>query len=296
MPRAPFFVNFLYHQLLTKLPTPSTPLDNQVYILTGANVGLAFEAAKHLVRLNSAKVILACRNLSKGEAAKKAIEVETGKTGVVEVWSLDLSSYESVKAFARKAETLPRIDALVESAGIFTETYERTEDNESTVTTNVVSTFLLALLMLPKLRETAEKYSISPRLVIVTSELHFVASFPERTAPNIFDALNDPNTKNMKARYPVSKVLEVLYVRELVSKLAAGVHGANRKGDPPVIVNLANPGWCWSEIIKDKTFPIRMMMTLIARTTEHGSRALCGSALAGKESHGEYMSECVPRL
>ena len=296
MPRPPFVLNLLYHQIFTNLPTPSKPLDNQIYILTGANVGLAFEAAKHLVRLNPAKVILACRNLSKGEAAKKTIEAETGKIGVLEVWSLDLSSYESVKAFARKAETLPRIDALVESAGILMETYERTEDNESTITTNVVSTFLLAFLMLPKLRETAEKYSISPRITIVTSELHFIASFPESTAPNIFDALNDPNTKNMKARYPVSKLLEVLLVRELASQLAKGKHAADKKGDPPVIVNTPTPGWCWSEIIKNKTFPIRVMMTLIARTTEHGSRALCASALAGKESHGEYMSECVPRL
>ena len=295
MPRIPFAVNFIYHQLFTSLPIPSTPLDNQIYILTGANAGLAFEAAKHFVRLNPAKVILACRNPSKGEAAKKAIEAETGKDGIVDVWPLDLSSYESVKAFARKAETLPRIDALVESAGVLMDKYERTEENESTITTNVVSTFLLSLLMLPKLRETAEKYSISPRLVIVTSEMHFLASFPECTATNIFDALNDPETKTMNARYPVSKLLEVLYVRELVTKLAAGAHGANKSGDPPVIVNLPNPGWCWSEIIKGKTLPIRMMMTLIARTTEHGSRALCSSALAGKESHGEYLSECVPR-
>ena len=295
MPRRPWIIDFIYHQKFTTLPIPTAPLDNQVYILTGANVGLAFEAAKHLVRVNAAKVILAVRTLSKGESAKKAIEAATGKEGIVEVWALDLSSYESVKAFASRAQSLPRIDALVESAGIATDKYERTEDNESTITTNVISTFLLALLMLPKLRETAEKYAITPRLVIVTSELHFVASFPERTAPDIFAALNDPDTKNMKARYPVSKLIEILYVRELTKRMATGADEA-KGGEPSVIVNAPNPGWCWSEIIKEKNFVIRTVMTLIARTTEHGSRALCSAALAGKESHGQYMSECVPRL
>ena len=46
--------------------------------------------------------------------------------------------------------------------------------NESTITVNVVSTFLLALLILPKLQETAKVHGTKPNLTIVSSEMHFV--------------------------------------------------------------------------------------------------------------------------
>ncbi len=45
--------------------------------------------------------------------------------------------------------------------------------NESTITVNVVSTFLLALLILPKLQETAKLQGTTPNLTIVSSEVHF---------------------------------------------------------------------------------------------------------------------------
>lgn len=75
-----------------------------------------------------------------------------------------------------------------------------TERDENTVTTNVISTFLLALLMLPKLRETMAKFNTLPRLSIVTSDLHFVAQFEEKSANRIFDALNDRERANMPDR------------------------------------------------------------------------------------------------
>ena len=125
---------FLREQFTT-LPYPETKHTGQTVIVTGANVGLGLEAARHLTRLNAEKVILAVRSLDKGEAAKKSIEETTGRKGVVEVWQLDLSSYESVKQFIKRAEGLKRLDAIVENAGIATETYRLTEGNESTITT-----------------------------------------------------------------------------------------------------------------------------------------------------------------
>ncbi|CAG8955321.1 hypothetical protein HYFRA_00011303 [Hymenoscyphus fraxineus] len=85
------------------------------YIITGANKGLGFEAAKHLVEVGAAKVILAVRNTQAGNAAMAVIEAATHTENVVEVWELDLSSYASVKAFANKAIIeLDRFDALIE--------------------------------------------------------------------------------------------------------------------------------------------------------------------------------------
>lgn len=195
-----FWLNFIYDQLFTRLPYPKKDFNGQTIIVTGSNVGLGLEAARHFARLNASKIILAVRSLDKGEAAKQSIEESTKRSNVVEVWQLDLSSYESVKQFANRVEGLKRLDAIVENAGIATEVYKVFEDNESTITTNVVSTFLLALLVLPKLRETAAKFNITPRLVITSSEVHFFPTFPERKSPRILDTLNDKEKANMAER------------------------------------------------------------------------------------------------
>lgn len=194
------FRKLVYNQLFLTLPYPQTPATGQTIVVTGANVGLGFEAARHYVRLGAAKVIIAVRSLEKGEAAKKAIEDSEKRQGVLEVWHLDLQSYESVKEFAKRISGLPRLDIMLENAGIATFKYRRAEDNESTITVNVVSTFLLALLVLPKLRETSTKFNTTPYLTVVTSEVHSWTTLPEKSSPNIFQTLNDEKTADMKSR------------------------------------------------------------------------------------------------
>lgn len=193
-------MSFVYDQLFTKLPYPTADHSSQTIIVTGSNVGLGLEAARHFTRLNAAKVILAVRNLEKGEAAKKSIEETTHRQGVVEVWQLDLSNYESVKQFARRAEGLKRLDALVNNAGIAVDKYKVMEDNESSITTNVVSTFLLSLMLLPKLRESGTTHNITPHIAVVSSEVHGWTKFEERKSDDIFKTLNDKESANMKER------------------------------------------------------------------------------------------------
>ena len=195
------FAQFLWSQLFVTPPYPETNLSGQTIIVTGSNVGLGFEAARHITRMGADKVILAVRNVEKGEKAKRSIEESTGTQGVVEVWTLDLSSYESTKAFVKQVDSLKRLDAIIENAGISTTDYSLAEDNESTITVNVVSTFLLALMILPKLHKTATQYNITPRLIIVSSEVHFWSQLPEKSSPSIFDKLNDKETADMPSRY-----------------------------------------------------------------------------------------------
>lgn len=139
------------------------------FIVTGANSGLGLEAAKHYVALGAAKVIMAVRNLDAGAKAKADIEAATSTSGVAEVWSLDLESYDSVKAFAAKANAeLERIDALIENAGVALDKWALAEGHERSLTINVYSTFLLGILLFPKMKESA-KLGILPHLVIVSS-------------------------------------------------------------------------------------------------------------------------------
>src|SRR5436190_21810262 len=98
---ASFVWKFLYSQYFVTLPYPQESWEGKTCIVTGANVGLGLEAARHIVRLGASKVIITSRNPEKGEVAKKAIE-ETTRCGpdVIESWQLDLCSYESVKEFS----------------------------------------------------------------------------------------------------------------------------------------------------------------------------------------------------
>lgn len=173
------------------LPAVCNTSASQQRRVTGANVGLGYEAAKHFVSLHANKIILACRDVDKGEAARQSIQQETGSSNnVLEVWKLDYSSYDSVKAFAERVQGLARLDTVVENAGINTRKWKMLEENESQITVNVVSTLLLAHLLLPKLRESAKATGNDGRLVIVGSEVYQWARFDERHSKYLFDALN----------------------------------------------------------------------------------------------------------
>lgn len=106
--------------------------------------GLGREASKLFIRLNASKVILAVRSIKKPEAAKSEIEAQTKRTGVVEVYKLDYSSYASVKAFAARVAELERVDIAVLIS----------EYNGNTLTVNVISIPLLLFLIL---RSSAER-------------------------------------------------------------------------------------------------------------------------------------------
>jgi NAD(P)-dependent dehydrogenase (short-subunit alcohol dehydrogenase family) len=152
-----FFAAFIYRQFLSAPPIPTISFKGKTFIVTGSNVGLGLEACRWIVRLGASQVILAVRNIDKGKAAVEDIRATTSCSAeTLRVWSLDLSSYNSVLAFADRVKAdLPRLDVLIANAGLGTETFRMIEDNEETITTNVVSPSLLGFLLYPKLRGTA---------------------------------------------------------------------------------------------------------------------------------------------
>lgn len=187
-----FLRTFLYSQLFVTPPKVTHDFAGQTIIVTGANVGLGLEAAKKFAELSCARLILAVRTIAKGEAAKDDILETSGRTeDFIEVWPLDLTSTESVRSFVTRANGLDRLDVLLENAGIALTFWAEFENMEQNVKVNVVSTLLIALLMLPKMRETASKYSVTPQLEIVTSEGYKVTPFLESGEADIFAKLAD---------------------------------------------------------------------------------------------------------
>lgn len=112
-------VGFLYRQLTFK-PKPilsSVNLEGKTAIITGANVGLGLEAAKELAAHGLTCLILAARSITKGEAAKKEI-LENSPNCVIQVWELDYDSFDSIRSFGERAQTLDRLDLVILSAGV----------------------------------------------------------------------------------------------------------------------------------------------------------------------------------
>ncbi|KAJ4352841.1 hypothetical protein N0V95_003888 [Ascochyta clinopodiicola] len=284
-------MSFIYSQLFASLPSPAFDYNGKTVIVTGSNVGLGKEAARHFTRLGASTVILAVRSIEKGEAAKRDIESSTRKQNVVKVMQLDMSSYQSVLEFSAKAsKELDRIDVALLNAGVARGEWELAEDEESTITINVNSTFLLALSLLPKLKETATKFNVRPNLTITSSEVHGWAAFEERKAPDgkIFEALSTKPGKMggvMEERYQVSKLLEVLAIRAMAETKSAT--------QIPVTINTVNPGLCHSELARESGWGLAILKFFLARSTELGSRNLVHAASMGPESHGQYVGDCV---
>jgi NAD(P)-dependent dehydrogenase (short-subunit alcohol dehydrogenase family) len=188
---------FFHSQLLRSPAKPEQSFADQVIIVTGSNVGLGFEAARHFYRLNCAKLILAVRTVAKGEIAKEdiaqSVKHRTDSISAIEIWPLDLSDTASTIAFAKRVtEELPRLDVLVENAGIVSSTWEMAEGFEQTIQVNVLNTFLLALSVLPKLRGSKSNFpDASPHLVVVSSEAHHMTKFLEINAPDLYEKLHD---------------------------------------------------------------------------------------------------------
>ncbi|UPK94516.1 hypothetical protein LCI18_005451 [Fusarium solani-melongenae] len=266
------------------MPYPEKDCSGSVVVVTGANSGLGREASRHFVRLGAAKVILGCRNLDKGEEAKKDIEETTGKKDVVEVWQLDMASFDSVREFSARVDKLDRLDILVDNASLLTFTREMIEDHESTLTVNVISTFLLTMLVLPIMRRTATKFNLVPHIVVVSSDAATASPLPERESGNIFKAL-DAKTDVLE-RYNVSKMMQVM----ITAKLAEAVD-ASGKGH--IIVNCLHPGFCVTQLFRRFPFPFNLIfnlfIALFARTAEMGSRTLLVAAFAGDDTHGRFM-------
>lgn len=273
-----------------ELPYPEGDLSGQTIIVSGSNQGLGLEASRHLLRLGVEKLIMAVRDVKKGEAARQELLQSTGREeSSVEVWLLDMDSYVSVKSFASRAATLPRLDALLANAGLATNTFSISEEDERTITVNVVSTFLLIALLVPKLRESASKFNIAPRITIPNSALHYTAPLGQLDPQNedgIFKSLSNKEASNMAGRYPLSKLLVLFAVRAFANHFV-------QSEAPLVIINTPNPSFCKSQLARESdNVGLRVREKLLARSTEEGSRALVHAIMADEESNGQYLTNC----
>ena len=153
---------------------------------------------------------------------------------------------------------------------------------------NHLATAQLAILLLPLLLRTASKGS-NPHLVFVSSAAHHWS--PPLKSPisdqGILEWLNDPS-KPMQLRYPVSKLLNLFFARELASHLPE---------DSPLVINAVNPGFCVSALRRNIPLFLYIVFWLreifISWSTERGSRQLIFAALGNQHKPGEMKGAYI---
>lgn len=135
--------------------------------------GVTIDQRRNSALLNVSHRILGCRDVARGEKAKSTILASTLHSPTppkIGVRPIDMADYSSVLAFGDRAcSTLSRLDAVVLNAGVSLDKFELADGIESTPTINVISTFLLAQLVLPKLNETGRAQATETHLTFVGS-------------------------------------------------------------------------------------------------------------------------------
>ena len=150
-------------------------LDGKTVIITGANTGIGLETSVELAKRN-ARVILACRSVERGKRATVEVRKRSGNDNVV-FRQLDLASLNSVRKFADKfLEEEPRVDILINNAGIISGSFKESVDGfESTFAVNHLGHFLLTNLLLDRLKEAsaARVVNVGARAYKLVKEFDF---------------------------------------------------------------------------------------------------------------------------
>lgn len=209
------------------------------FIVTGANAGVGFEIARVLAA-RGARVLLGCREQSRAQDAIARIRRITPNADLV--WlPLDLGDLNSVRTAAEIAAKEPRIDALINNAGIMNPPLARTKQGfESQFGVNHLGVFALTALLLPKLAETP-----GARVVVTASIAHLWGKID-------WDDLNADRSYVKTERYGASKLANMLFFFELDRRLRAakspvtaiGVHpgvASTSLGRHMGIFQIANP-------------------------------------------------------
>ncbi|XP_035689362.1 retinol dehydrogenase 11-like [Branchiostoma floridae] len=257
-------------------------LQDKTAVVTGANTGIGLEVAKDLAR-RGARVILACRNEARAEAARAEIVKDTGNENVM-TSKLDLASLSSVREFAQRLkEEETRLDILVNNAGLCCPKSTTEDGFDTQLQVNHLGHFLLTNLLLDVLKKSAPS-----RVVVVSSSVH-------KQCQGI--NFEDINYEKDYVAFPVycqSKLANLLFTRELARRLEGS----------GVTVYAAHPGLVRTELWRTLPELYGWKFTLMkpmfylgmkfAKTPVQGAQTIIHCAVEEKISSesGLYYSDC----
>ena len=205
-------------------------MEGKTCLITGASDGIGYIAARELAR-QGASVVVVGRNVFKTDDAVDRIKEDTGSEKVSYLLA-DLSSQEDVRRLARDInEQLPSLDVLLNNAGAIFLSNRRSADGlEMTFALNHMSYFLLTLLTLDLMRDSAPA-----RIINVSSSSH---SSPGKF---VLDDLPMPGSNRGYRAYGRSKLCNILFTYELARRLEG----------TGVTVNALHPGLVRTNIARN---------------------------------------------
>ena len=243
----------------------------KIAIVTGANEGIGFEIALGLVSKN-AKVIMACRNPDKANAAIQRIKKEN-PGAELEFMKLDLSSLKSVRTFVDAFKLkYKKLDLLINNAGIMIPPFSKTEDGfESQMGVNYFSHFLLTGLLLDELNAAD-----NARVVSLSSVVH-------KSGKIDFDNLNAEKGYSKSDAYSQSKLACLMFAYELDRRL--------KKVNSSVISIAAHPGGSVTNLVKHMTVIQKIFLLPIFRLLSHSPKNAALPSLMGATDPSTYSGD-----
>jgi NAD(P)-dependent dehydrogenase (short-subunit alcohol dehydrogenase family) len=202
-----------------------------VAVVTGANSGIGWHTALELAR-HGARVVLACRDVARGEGALSRIRAAVPEADV-RLRQLDLADLASVRTFADQLlDEEPGLDILVNNAGVMAVPQRRISADgfEMQLAVNHLGHFALTGLLLPALLAPAAGPA---RVVSVSSMVH------RRGRIDLADLQGERSYQPWTA-YAQSKLANLLFAQEL-----------HRRAGGAVISVAAHPGWAATELVSN---------------------------------------------
>lgn len=258
------------------LPLPEA-MHNKTVLITGANDGIGRATAERLAR-KGAHLVLACRNETSAQHTADWLVEQTGNSKI-DTLPLDLASLESVRAASELfLADYPRLDVLINNAGVYCESLEHTRDGyELQFGVNHLGHFLLTLNLLPAMQCA----KICSRVINVSSALHAKGGID-------FGNLRGergPEGYDGTAAYAQSKLANILFTKEL-----------NRRHGSELTTNCLHPGVVGTSLASKKgKFFTRAVWSLykpFARTPERGAdtSVYLASSPEVREVSGRYFN------
>ena len=224
-------------------------MNDRVFVVTGANSGIGKATALGLARLGGT-VVMACRDATRGEAARQDIIRESSNPHVA-LMIVDLAREASTRALADEFQrAYPRLDVLINNAGVYTSHREMTTDGlERQFEVNYLSGFLLTHLLLDLLKKSAPS-----RIVNVSSSAHMGGTIR-------FEELQGERRYGGFRAYNQSKLAQVLFTREL----------ARRIEGTGVTVNACHPGVIRTNLAMGGSSMVVRFVKMFLKSPEKGA-------------------------
>ncbi|HMO77065.1 MAG TPA: oxidoreductase [Sphingopyxis sp.] len=237
------------------------------FLITGANAGIGFEAAK-ILAARGGSVILACRDADRAEAAMNRIRVDVPKADL-SFQPLDLADLDRVRDAAAAVLAGPRIDVLVNNAGVMIPPKTLTKQGyELQFGVNHLGTFAFTGLVHPHVED---------RIVVTASLAHKDGAID-------FSDLDASRSYHKWGRYQMSKLSNLLFMYELDRRLGAAGRATQAIG--------CHPGVALTELTRHLPLPLRALTPLAAPFFNSAGQGAWPTLQAATGAHvqgGDYL-------